>query len=237
MVRWRLITVVVAALMAVLSPCAQAASPHARATVVSCDREARQATFEGRVMSYRRAAKMQLRFTLQASTPDEPDWRRVDAAGFGLWITAPGGLAKYTYDKTVQDLLAPASYRVVLNFRWRDARGRLVRSERVVTPICKQPDSRADLVVRDVRAEAGGQYLAVIFNRGRVAAGAFSVDFLGDGAPLGTATVAGLAPQAVVTVVIAGPPCAPGEQIEAVSDSLSQVDEADEENDSLGVSC
>ena len=35
-----------------------------------------------------------------------------------------GELGKYTYDKTVQDLLAPASYRAVVDFRWRDGRGR-----------------------------------------------------------------------------------------------------------------
>jgi hypothetical protein len=237
MVRWRRIIGVSAALFVLLTAGAQArTSPFAKAALVSCDREAREAVFEGRVLSLRKASKMQLRFTLQALTPDDTRWRKIDAEGFGTWITAPAGLAKYTYDKTVQDLLAPASYRAVVNFRWRDRRGKTVRSERAISPVCKQPDARPDLVVRSVRFEAG-DYVAVIFNRGREAADAFAVDFLADGAPLGTVEVAGLAPQTPVTVMLPGPPCAAGTPVEAVADPRSQIDEADEENDSLGILC
>jgi hypothetical protein len=237
MVRWTRIIGVSVALFVLLVPGAQArTSPFARAALVSCDREGREAVFEGRVLTYRKAAKMQLRFTLQATTPDDSRWRKVDAEGFGTWITAPPGLAKYTYDKTVQDLLAPASYRAVVDFRWRDRRGKTVRAERAISPVCKQPDARPDLLVRSVRFE-GGEYIAVIFNRGREAAGAFAVDFLADSAPLGTVEVVGLAPQTPVTVMLPGPLCTPGTPVEAVADPRSQVDEADEENDSLGVLC
>jgi hypothetical protein len=237
MIRWRRIVGVSVALFVLLVPGAQAgASSFARAALVSCDREAREAVFEGRVLSFKKAAKMQLRFTLQASTPDDSRWRRIDAEGFGTWITAPPALVKYTYDKTVQNLLAPASYRAVVDFRWRDRRGKAVRTERAISPVCKQPDERPDLVVRSVRLE-GGEYVAVIFNRGREAADAFAVDFLADGAPLGTVEIIGLAPQTPVTVMLPGPPCAPGTPVEVVADPRSQVDEADEENDSLGVLC
>ena len=124
MVRWRRIIGASAVLFVLLVPGAQArTSPYAKATLVSCDREAREAVFEGRVLSYRKAAKMQLRFTLQALTPDETRWRKIDADGFGTWITVPPAFAKYTYDKTVQDLLAPANYRAVVDFRWRDRSG------------------------------------------------------------------------------------------------------------------
>jgi hypothetical protein len=179
---------------------------------------------------------MQLRFTLQALTPDDTRWRKIAAPGFGTWITAPPGLAKYTYDKTVQDLLAPAGYRAVVEFRWRDRRGRTVRSERAISPVCKQPDARPDLLVRSVKFE-NGEYVAVIFNRGREAADAFAVDFLADSAPLGTVEVVGLEPQTTVTVMLPGPPCAAGTPLEAVADPRSEIDEADEENDSLGVVC
>jgi hypothetical protein len=237
MVRWRRIIGVAATAFVLLVPGAQArTSPYAKAALTSCDRDAREAVFEGRVLSFKKAAKMQLRFKLQALTPDDTRWRKIDAEGFGTWITVPAGLAKYTYDKTVQDLLAPASYRAVVDFRWRDRRGRTVRSERAISPVCKQPDARPDLVVRSLRFEAG-DYVAVIFNRGREAADAFAVDFLADSAPLGTVKVAGLAPQTPVTVMLPGPPCAAGTTVEAVADPRSDVDEADEENDALGVVC
>jgi hypothetical protein len=237
MIRWRGIVGVSVAVFVLLVPGAQArTSPFAKATLVSCDRDAREAVFEGRVLSVKKAAKMQLRFTLQALTPDDSHWRKVDARGFGTWITAPPPLAKYTYDKTVQDLLAPASYRAVVDFRWRDRKGRTVRTERVISPVCKQPDARPDLIVRSIKVEAG-EYFAVIFNRGREDADAFAVDFLADGEPLGTFEVVGLAPQTSVTVMLPGPPCAPGTTVEAVADARSEIDEADEENDSLGVLC
>jgi hypothetical protein len=237
MIRWRRIIGFSVALFVLLVPGAQARmSPFARAALVSCDRDVREAVFEGRVLSYKKAAKMQLRFTLQATTPDDSRWRKIDAEGFGTWITAPPALAKYTYDKTVQDLLAPASYRAVVDFRWRDRKGKTVRIERAISPVCKQPDARPDLVVRSLRFETG-QYIAVVFNRGREPAGAFAVDFLADSAPLGTVEVVGLEPQTPVTVMLPGPACAPLTPVEAVADPRSEVDEADEENDSLGILC
>jgi hypothetical protein len=232
MLRWTLIALVFAALLA---PAAHASSPYARATLENCDREAREAVFEGRVMSYRQAAKMQMRFTLQTFTRDEMRWRKVDVDGFGEWITAPGGLTRYTYGKTVQELL-PASYRTVVHFRWRDTRGKLIRSERAVSPVCRLPDSRPDLVVRDVHADLAG-YVAVVSNRGREPAGEFDVSFVRSGTPLGSARVVGLEPGASVDVFLPGSPCSPGEQLEAIVDPGSEVDEADEENDSLSVTC
>jgi hypothetical protein len=144
-------------------------------------------------------------------------------------------VTRYTYSKTVQQLL-PATYRAVVHFRWRDARGKQIRSERAVSPICRQPDSRPDLVVREVKADPAG-YVAVVQNRGRQAAGAFDVAFLREGSPVGTARVVALEPGASVNVFLPGPVCARGERLEAIVDPRSEVDEADEENDALSASC
>jgi hypothetical protein len=238
MIRWKRIIGLSLALLVLIVPAAPARQSVTlgKATVVSCDRENREAVFEGRVLALRKASKMQMRFTLQALTPENLRWRTIAAEGFGQWITAPAGLGKYTYDKTVQDLLAPASYRAVIDFRWRDRRGKTVRTERSTSPVCKQPDGRPDLLVRKVRFESG-QFVAVIFNRGRDAAGPFSVDFLADGAPAGSVEVVGLDSQTAVTVMVGGRTCAPGTPIEAVADPRSQVDEADEDNDALSAFC
>jgi hypothetical protein len=237
MIRWRRIIGLSLAVFALHTGAAGAASPYARAVLVSCDKELREAVFEGRVVTVKRAAKMQLRFTLQVQAPGELRWRKVTAPGWGEWITAPASFAKYTYSKTVQDLLPPANYRAVVNFRWKDRRGRTIRSERATSPVCKQPDTRPDLVVRNVRFE-DGQYVATIFNRGRdSAAGPFAVDFIVDGIPLGTVEIVGLAPQTVVTAMLPGARCLPGTPLEAVADPRSEVDEADEENGSLSAVC
>jgi hypothetical protein len=236
MIRWGRIIGVSAAVFFLLVPGANAASPYARAALISCDRDVHSAVFEGRVVTVRRAVKMQMRFTLQVSTPEALKWHKVDADGFGQWLTAPSGYGKYTYDKTVLELVAPASYRAVIAFRWRDARGKVVRSEQATSPTCRQPDERPDLLIRDLRVQAKG-YAAVIVNRGRTAAGPFGVDFMRAGAPLGSERVPGLAPGEVTTVLIQGMPCMPGEEISAVVDPGSEVDEADEENDTAAIEC
>jgi hypothetical protein len=237
MIRWRRIIGLSLAVFALHTGAAGAASPYARAVLVSCDKELREAVFEGRVATVRRAARMQMRFTLQVQTPENVRWRRVDAPNWGDWISVPPSFAKYTYTRKVQDLLPPANYRAVVNFRWKDRRGKVIRSERATSAMCKQPDTRPDLVVRNVRHEAG-QYVATIFNRGRErAAGPFAVDFIVDGVPLGTVDIIGLAPQTAVTAMLPGARCLPGTPLEAVADPRSQVDESDEENDSLTGVC
>jgi CARDB protein len=193
------------------------------------------AVFEGRVTPLRRAAKTQMRFTLEARTPEEPQWQRVPADGFGTWITAPPKVGRYLYDKTVEELIAPADYRAVVQFRWRDAKGHTLRSERAVSKVCRQPDPRPDLEVSSLTI--GARYVALLTNSGRGDAGPFSVAFTHNGEPLGTVSVDGLAAGATTRVALTASACAPGELIAAQADSGDAVDEADEGGNVLSVTC
>jgi hypothetical protein len=237
MIRWGRIIGLAVAVFAVVTARADAAV-YGRAVVVRCDKELHEAVFEGQARVYRKAPRMQLRFTLQASTPDAPKWRKVALPDFSGWVSAPVNVGKYTYDKTVQDLLPGANYRAVVDFRWRDRAGRRIRTERAISPVCKQPDARPDLVVRNVRIE-DGSYVGVVFNRGRSAAGPFAVDFQLDGTSVGTVEVTGLASQTPITVMTPAPQakCAPGTPLDVVADPRAQVDEADEENNSFSTTC
>jgi hypothetical protein len=240
MIRWtRIIGLSLAVFALVAARADAAAGGYGKAVLVSCDKDAREAVFEGQVRAYRKSPRMQMRFTLQATTPDAPRWRRVVVPDFSAWVIAPANVGKYTYDKTVEDLLAPASYRAVVDFRWKDRRGKTLRTERSISPVCKQPDARPDLIVRSARIE-DGSYVGVIFNRGREAAGPFAVDFLLDGTSVGTVEVMGLASQTPITVMAPAPrgaPCASGTPLEVVADPRAQVDEADEENNSFATTC
>jgi hypothetical protein len=224
-----------AAALAVFAPAAHASS-YARATLVRCDRQANEAMFQGVVRSYRGATRMQMRFTLQVRTPEDRRWRRVVADGFGTWISAPAGVTKYTYDKTVEELLLGARYRAVVHFRWRNARGRTIRWDREVSRSCRQPDTRPDLEVTELRVVPRG-YVAVVANHGRSAADGFAVDFFRAGIPLGSVDVLALASRATVDVFLPAPACTPGDELLAVADPRSEVDEADESDDSLTVRC
>src|SRR4051794_6073198 len=227
MIRWRRIIGLCAALFCLFTGAAEARqSLYARALLATCDKDLHEATFQGQVTQLRKGLKMQMRFTLQASTPDAPKFRKVAADTFGAWITAPASARRYTYDKTVRELLVPASYRVAIDFRWRSG-AKTVRSERALSPICRQPDLRPDLVLRSVRAERDG-YTAVVVNRGKQPAGAFDVDFQRNGTSVGSSRVTGVAPGQVVDVFLPGPQCGEGEALTAVVDPRAEVDEADE---------
>src|SRR3954447_1286668 len=231
---WRRTLVMVAVALAAAPP-AHAATHLGQAVLLRCDSGV--ATFEGRVTPIKRAAKAQMRFTLQARTPEEPVWRAVSAPGFGTWLTAPPKAGRYVYDKTVQHLLAPAEYRALVRFRWRDAQGRVLRTESATTKICRQPDPRADLQI--VALKTGARYVAVIRNTGRGDAGPFSVAFTRNGESLGLVAIAdGLKSGAQASAVLStAPACVAGELIAAQVDPLDEVDEADEDGNVLSQTC
>src|SRR3954465_3297453 len=95
-------------LLAVLAAPAHAATNGVRVT--SCqsalDPAERVAAFEGRMRVKHHARRMQMRFTLQMRSADEPSWRRLPAAGFGKWLTSDQGIGRYVYTKRVIELEA-----------------------------------------------------------------------------------------------------------------------------------
>jgi hypothetical protein len=227
--------------------CLLAAAPAHAAQVVMlrCTHGAtaaeRSVTFEGRIAAVGRSKRMQMRFTLQARMPDRP-WAKVAAAGFGTWITAPRGLSRYLYDKTVDGLLAPAGYRAVVDFRWRDAAGRVIHSSRETSRTCHQPDPRPNLTagalsVQPATEPGRRRYVATLVNAGKGDAGPFEADFTREGTLLGSLQIAGLAAGAHRQVALAGPACTPGEQIAVVVDATHEVDESDEDDNVLSIVC
>src|SRR3954469_9229320 len=140
----------VLAAAAALAFAASHAPAHAR--LMSCtkstDASGRVAVFEGSMRAWRRSERLQLRFRLQSRTPQDPVWRTVRAPGFGRWQTSDAGVRRFVYDKRVERLAAPASYRVVVRFRWRNSRGRIVGRAERISPVCREPDPRPNLVVR-----------------------------------------------------------------------------------------
>jgi CARDB len=229
--RWILVIALAAA--ALPAPRARAADSLGIALVKSCGKGV--AVFEGRIGPVPGAAKAQMRFTLQARTPDAPEWAPVAAPGWGSWITAPKG-RRYVYDRRVENLLAPGDYRAVIEFRWRDAHGRMLRRERAISHACRQPDPRPDLAISSLHA--GLRYSALIVNTGRGAAGPFTVAFSRNGGALGAVAVSGLAAGAHTTAVLSGvAPCSAGDEITAVVDSGDAVDEVDEDANVLSVTC
>ena len=198
-------------------------------------------TFEGEIAAAGGSRRMQMRFTLQARTPDQPAWSKVAAPGFGVWITAPRGLGRYLYDKTVSGLLAPAGYRAVVDFRWRNAAGKVIKTGRDTSRTCHQPDPRPNLSAGALTVTPAASRAAPLRGdagqlgprRRRAVRGGHHPrrDAAGRGAgrrpgrrrpPRDRARGAGLRP---------------GEQIAVVVDATHEVDESDEDDNVLSVTC
>jgi hypothetical protein len=200
------------------------------------------ATFEGRMRTLPRTARMQLRFTLQARTPERPRFTAIAAPSFGTWLSSAPGTSRYVYTKRVENLLAPAWYRVKLRFRWLDATGRIIARDHAYSPACKQPDPRPDLSVRSLGVQplanpARDRYVAYVRNTGRSTAGPSSLEFTVAGTLLGAVPVAALAPGEGTLVSIDGPACAQGDELVAEADADEAVDESDEADNRFTRSC
>jgi CARDB len=236
-----------ALVLGLFAPLLAAAPAHAAQVVVlRCTHGAtpaeRTVTFEGRIAASGASRTMQMRFTLQAQSPDSPLWAKVSAPGFGTWITVPRGYSRYLYDKTVEDLLAPASYRAIVDFRWRDAAGHVIRTVRHGSRACRQPDPRPNLTAGALSVQPASlagrrRYVATIVNAGRGDAGPFEVDITREGTLLGSLQLAGLAAGAQRQISLSGPACTPGEQIAVVVDAPNAVDESDEDDNVLSTIC
>jgi hypothetical protein len=222
-----------------VAPAADAKPP--RALVEICDRPHQAAVFAGRMDTVPGAVRMQMRFRLQVTTPDGPGWVRLPVKGFSAWVTSDPGHARYVYSKRVEALLAPASYRVQMRFRWLDADGGTVRTARAISRSCRQPDPRADLrvatiVVRPGVDAASRRYAITVRNAGRSATDASDVSLeLADGTRI-TGLVGGLEPWQREVLVLDGPVCQPGSAVTATADAGDAVDERDEDN-ALSVAC
>jgi hypothetical protein len=231
-------------LLAVAPAAAQASAPASvklTACVPALAGVDRAATFEARVSSSRGSARMQVRFTLQVRT-NGAAWRRVAAPGLDQWISSDPGVRRYSYAKTVTNLVAPASYRTVVRFRWLAASGRSVRHTRVTSASCRQPDMRPDLTAPRIDVQRGADaktrsYVVAVRNGGRAAAGAFDVRLqIGDVllAPL-TVTDLGVGERRMVTFT--APRCTPGAPLVATVDTGAAVDERDENDNVLAAAC
>jgi hypothetical protein len=209
----------------------------AKALLGACERgddeSDRAAVFEGQMRTLPGAARMQMRFTLQARTPDTTRWSAVAAPGFGSWVSSAAGTSRYVYTKRVESLLAPASYRVLLRFRWTGPSGKVIARSRAYSRACKQPDPRPNLVVTSLgilpAAKAGrSRYVAFVRNTGRTAAAASSLRVALEGAALPLAAVPALEPGEGIAVAVEGPACTEATPVDADADAGDAVEERDE---------
>jgi hypothetical protein len=215
-------------------------------SLTTCERgtggDAGAAVYEARMRSVPRSARMQLRYTLQVRTPERNRYSALAAPGFGTWVGPSAGTSRYVYTKRVENLIAPASYRVKVRFRWLNAAGKVIQRAKAFSAACRQPDPRPNLSVRSLGVQPGGdashyRYVAFVRNTGRSAADPSSLELTVAGTLLGTALVDELAPGEGMLVSVEGPACASGDAIEAEADADEAVDERNEDDNRLSRLC
>ncbi|MDP9384158.1 MAG: hypothetical protein M3P50_02805 [Actinomycetota bacterium] len=235
------------ALLAMAAPAAAAtAEPRADVRVTECRSALVQAeramVVQGRMRALRGAARMQIRFDLQVRVPGRPRWKTLAAPGFGTWYSSEGAPARFVFSKRVENLTAPATFRMVVRYRWLDAGGRRIATARRVSRSCRQADLRPDLELRRVTVGTGPTpeerlYVVPVRNTGRSAAGPFSVSLTIGGVAQPAEAVTGLEPGEVRELEIVAPACRPETVIIVRVDADATVDEADEADDELVRAC
>jgi len=227
-------------------PAVAGASSPASVRLVACvpadAAEERSATFEARARAVGDSARVQVRFMLHVRADRGGGWRRVVAPALEEWLSSDPGVRRYSYARTVENLMAPAGYRAVVRVRWLDAGGVVLRTARVTSATCWQPDLRPNLIATALRVAPAPEpgthrYDVRVRNAGRAAAGAFTVGLRMGDAELAPVALEGLAPGEARVVTFTGPACAPGTSLTATVDPDDAVEEADEDDNVLRASC
>jgi CARDB len=246
---------VCAAMVGVMAGTAAAASsapPRAQLLSFVCQRAPDPPTRAVSIQAVMRplpgTSKLRMRFDLLRQTRSGGPFRVVRGRNLGSWITpqdptlgqAPGDV--WIVNHPVVDLVAPATYRFRVTFRWTGSRGQVLGTSVQSSPDCYQPELRPDLLVRSlsVSPAASGQdaYVAVIANRGLTAAGPFQVALAGARAGVAqTVTVGSLASRASKRVRFVAPACAVGSTLSVTVDPSHSVDENDFANNTLTAAC
>src|SRR5688572_28649495 len=125
------------ALLVAAAPAA-AQRPPLAATLDQChvspEQALRSAAFTASMPALRRTRRMEMRFVLQQRTAGG-GFVTLRLPRWGVWQRSRRGVPGFVYTKRVSGLQAPAQYRAVVRFRWRDAGGRVQRRARRVTGV------------------------------------------------------------------------------------------------------
>jgi hypothetical protein len=114
--------------------------------VTSTVQAERTATFTAQMAATATTQKMAMRIELQQRLHGESEFHTLAAPGFGVWRTSEPGVEIYKYVKQITNLDAPASYRVLVRFRWLDERGHVLKRDELHTSRCVQPTLSGQVV-------------------------------------------------------------------------------------------
>jgi CARDB len=224
-----------------------AASAHAASTTLlkvrTCQvgdtAKQRSAIFYARMHAVKGTNQMAMRFTLIDRAGDGPP-TIVDSPALSQWRRSRVGVARFGYAQQVAGLEAGGVYAVQVQFRWTDARGKVLRSVKRTSRACRQQGELPNLAITRVAARPGESsgtelYSVDLTNSGQGDARFVGVDIFIDGARADAATVDLVKPGETVTVRFTGPACK--RNLKMVADKADSVNETNEDDNVLRSRC
>jgi hypothetical protein len=208
--------------------------------VAECSPASHSAVFYARMTRVQGSSAMAMRVTLLTRT-GTAGFAPVAVPGLGVWRSAKPGKAAFAVRQRVRNLVNGAAYRARVDFRWRDGKGKLIRSRRRTSHSCKLartplPNLRAHVVsatptkVKDVL-----RYGVRVGNTGSAPAQDVPVRLSVDGSEVNTRTVASLDPGQTTVLFFRGPAC--DRTVEAVVDPAGAIPESDETDNAHRPAC
>jgi hypothetical protein len=222
-----------AAALALLVPAGADAKPRASVKLTECTTSdapgGRSATFEGRMRRVRGTERMKMRFKLlerigkRFTTVKEPELR--------VWRKSEEGVRVFSFEQRVLGLRSGRAYRVAVSFRWYDADGNRIRSERHRSRACREPAPNlrvAKVVRRSGPVRGTWIYRVHVTNIGQSEARDVGVTLAVDGGELDAGRIDSLPAGESRVVTFTGPVCRHG--FRAVADPDDQIGETREDD-------
>jgi hypothetical protein len=220
-------------------PAAAGTSP-ANVRVAACSPADHSAVFYARMRRVPGTVWMALRLTLLERT-GKAGFAPVRVPGLGRWRRSQTGRAGFAVRQRVRNLTDGAAYRARVDFRWKDAKGAAVHSERHTSRGCSLakrplPNLRARPIWAHLTDVSGVlRYAVRVSNVGRAPAQLVPVRLSVDGSEVNTRTVAALNPDQSVLLFFKGPACE--RTVTAMADPAGLIPERDETDNATQVAC
>jgi hypothetical protein len=207
--------------------------------VTSCQTADHTATFEGRMNRVKGTVRMSMRFRLLATAGNTAQSQEIKSPKLSAWHSSTRGVKRFVYAQTVKGLAEGVTYRTVVQFRWFNAAGKVIRRAEEQSTACIQDGDLPNLVMSAVQVQPGSTpdtavYTLTILNDAKGDAGPFDVGLIVDGALPDSRKVDGLKAGASTTVRITGPACS---ALRAVVDRDRVVTETVEDDNALRKRC
>jgi hypothetical protein len=232
-----------ALLLGGLTGVAQAAQPTTIPEVAECrtgkEPELRTATFEATMRAVKGSTRMAMRFRLRELTPAADQPQIVKAPDLQPWRKSRSRVRTFSYSQTVKGLSSGVTYSVIVQYRWFNAEGKVIRRAERESGTCVQDGDLPNLVLGAVKSAPGSVdgtalYTVQVGNTGQGDAESLTVSLIADGAHIDTRTIAGLRAGEFTTIKFTGPYC---RRLRAVVDRGQTVPETVESDNELRSRC